>query len=367
LDRLDGGCRGRQDRDLARHDAPDDRQSRIVCLDREPHRQSGSHGIRITAGDVLLDLNGFVLGGAAGSRSGIVAPSPLLNITIQNGTIRSWGSNGVDVLSSTNCVLTDLRVMSNSADGINAGFASRVSRCIAAYNGDGLETNEIGDGIEVENSSVVVHCIAVRNEEHGMDAHSGTTIRGCVLLDNHHDGIHGSHGMRISDCVAQGNSEGIEVDTAGTIERCVSSYSVEDGFRDIAGGCVMRTSIAFLNGDDGLDIDEYSFVTECIAYTNAQEGIEASEQPGVYILRNVASLNSDEGIKIDGQLCRIDQNHVINNGGDGIRAKDEPSTTNNIVVRNVSDDFNVQGTNHFEVINDPGTTEIDEPWTNIEL
>gem|GEM_PF-1850582 len=339
---------------------------------------NGAHGITINAGDVDLDLNGYHLLGVAGSRDGVTVPLPRLNLTIRNGTISGWGSNGVAMLSSTNCVVADLRVFENDADGVNSGFASIVTRCLFAYNGDALPTNGIGDGIEVENSSVISDCVAINNDEHGIDAHSGTTIRNCVMLDNRHDGIHGSKGVVINGCVASGNDEGVEVDVASMVQQSVATDSLEDGFRDIAGGCLFKACTAYLNGynpaepfgnqiGDGIDIDHGSSVVECVAYSNRQEGIESSAADGVQVLRNVASNQLDEGIKHDGENCRIDENHMIHNAGDGLHIKPGSGGTNNMVTRNVSDGFDVKAGNHIDTVTNPGASTINDPWINIDL
>lgn len=325
--------------------------------------QNGSHGITILCGDVVLDLNGYHLEGVAGSLDGITVPLPRLNLTVRNGTISAWGSNGVAMLSSTNCVIADLRVFDNGADGVNAGFGSLVTHCLLAYNGDGIPGTELGDGIEVENSSVVRDCVVIDNDEHGIDAHSGTVVENCVLIDNLHDGIHGSKSITVYGCIAAGNDEGLEVDRASRIEQCVVRASLEDGYRNIAGGCRFVQCTAFANGDDGIDIDTADMVTDCIAYSNVQEGIETSSSGNVTISRNVSSENGDDGIKTDGHGSRIDGNLMIQNGGDEIKV----SQTNNIVIRNVANQYDVNPTNHFETVSDPGAATVTDPWINFDL
>jgi hypothetical protein len=65
---------------------------------------AGKHGIEIVASGVTLDLNGFDLVGVAGMGAfdGVSASVPgLINITVVNGSIRSWGDEGVDLRSRT--------------------------------------------------------------------------------------------------------------------------------------------------------------------------------------------------------------------------------------------------------------------------
>jgi len=52
--------------------------------------ESNKNGIVISHSDVKLDLSGFALNGRDGSLNGIVVPTPVDNITIQNGVLRGW-------------------------------------------------------------------------------------------------------------------------------------------------------------------------------------------------------------------------------------------------------------------------------------
>jgi hypothetical protein len=62
-------------------------------------RVVGKHGIKIAARGVTLDLNGFDLVGvpAMGSFDGVtVAVANLTDIAVLNGSVRTWGDEGVD-------------------------------------------------------------------------------------------------------------------------------------------------------------------------------------------------------------------------------------------------------------------------------
>lgn len=53
-------------------------------------------GVLVTASDVTIDLNGFVLtGDPAGGGHGVHVVSGLANVTIRDGVLRGWGGDGV--------------------------------------------------------------------------------------------------------------------------------------------------------------------------------------------------------------------------------------------------------------------------------
>ena len=63
---------------------------------------SGSSGLTIAADNVTVDLAGHALVGVAGSADGIVVSGSRANLAIKNGTVRSWGGDGIDASTSVN-------------------------------------------------------------------------------------------------------------------------------------------------------------------------------------------------------------------------------------------------------------------------
>ena len=94
---------------------------------------AGKDGIAISADGVTLDLNGFVLAGVPGSVNGIA--SIAANLSVGNGTVRSWGGDGVQADSSGHSVYKDLRLTGNGGGGIRASGNSLISRVVATSNG----------------------------------------------------------------------------------------------------------------------------------------------------------------------------------------------------------------------------------------
>src|SRR4051812_609975 len=92
-------------------------------------------GIKITANDVSIDLNGFTMTGVGGSVNirGIDAISATaVRLHIFNGQVKSWGT-GLGLYQ--NCVVDHLIVSSNAVDGIDFDSGTVVSDCVAGNNG----------------------------------------------------------------------------------------------------------------------------------------------------------------------------------------------------------------------------------------
>jgi len=80
--------------------------------------QAGANGITITTSDVTLDLNGFTIIGVAGSSDGIfVNGINAFNITIRNGTVGNWGTDGIGASIANSCQFDELRVSQNGTYG----------------------------------------------------------------------------------------------------------------------------------------------------------------------------------------------------------------------------------------------------------
>jgi hypothetical protein len=121
-------------------------------------------GIKISADNVTLDLNGFALiGGGSGSATGINVPSAQKNILIRNGTVRGWTNGGINASNATNSVIQGIRLSNNSASstyfniaGLSVGNGSTVKDCFVANNSN-------SSGISVGSACSVSNCVARAN------------------------------------------------------------------------------------------------------------------------------------------------------------------------------------------------------------
>jgi parallel beta-helix repeat protein len=151
---------------------------------------AGSNGIVVGADNVTLDLRGFALTGVASSLNGIITSNQ--NLAVRDGTIRNWGSNGLQAVRARNSLFERLRVSNNQGNGLQAGPASVVTACVAFSNTlDGFQTGDgcvVRDctasvnqrsGIVIGEKCLLVHSVAASNDVHGIVA-----VGGCVVLEN---------------------------------------------------------------------------------------------------------------------------------------------------------------------------------------
>lgn len=169
-------------------------QSGSYYLTADVQGLPGGNGIEVTAPRVTIDLNGFTLSGGPGSLSGIVntVGSTVTSLTVRNGTVRDWGSDGVSFGVALNYLAADLIAESNGGIGISGGFNGIIRDCAARDND--------GDGIRAGDPSVIERCVAVFNGGDGIDARFGEcVITRCVSYVNTGAGIRGADNCIISD------------------------------------------------------------------------------------------------------------------------------------------------------------------------
>lgn len=175
---------------------------------------TGSSGITISASNVTLDLMGHSLIATGGSGDGIAASGTIRDITILNGSVRSWGADGLGLDTASSVRVINVSALDNSNDGIVAGDESQIINCIA--------DNNTRDGYNVAQGSLVINCVASDNDRHGIFVGDRVTVRGCSASQNGSDGIeagissmildntcssNGDDGIRVIDtCTVQGNS-----------------------------------------------------------------------------------------------------------------------------------------------------------------
>ena len=176
----------------------------------------GKHGIEIATYDVTLDLNGFeLIGSGATSLDGISTTSSSFNITVRNGTIRSWGDDGLDLNTQTsvNSVVENILANGNLDVGIAVGLGSVVSGCVARNNATGILTfisctvrdctatlNGV-NGFQLFGDCQIFGCTAPYNGTNGIDAGNACSVMQCVVTTN------GSNGIAVlGDCRVVGNT-----------------------------------------------------------------------------------------------------------------------------------------------------------------
>ena len=166
---------------------------------------SAKHGVEIAASGVTLDLNGFDLVGVAGSLDGVsVTLLNAINVSVRNGSVRSWGGSGINLLdaatSATN--VADIVASQNVVDGIRMGFGGTITRC-TCY-------NNTGAGIAGAAGTVITECASNTNGSHGITTGSGCTISRCTVRSNVGDGIN-----VFSSCLVLNNACSLNGNGAG--------------------------------------------------------------------------------------------------------------------------------------------------------
>ncbi len=163
--------------------------------------EPGKDGIRISSGNVTLDLGGFSLTGQVGSGHGIFVEPTLQHISIHGGTVTLWDGSGI------------------SADNVRG---VRIHGLTARRNG--------GHGIQVNDNGLVADCIASENGSHGFSLGGNTVLTRGIAEGNTDDGVRAGSGCRIANCTVRINmGDGIVADEASLITGCISRDNRGDG------------------------------------------------------------------------------------------------------------------------------------------
>jgi hypothetical protein len=182
---------------------------------------SGKRGILIAADDVSIDLMGFRLGGVAGSAEGIKTDTARRNITIRNGTVDGWGSEGIAL-----------------TNGVTASFL--VEDIQASNNGD--------DGIITMSNGVIRSCTALGNGGYGIYAGDNVLVESCVSRANDSTGFRIGFYSIIADCIATTNGgNGITTGADCIVRGCTSGENTEEGIRAWGDRCLVVGNVASNN------------------------------------------------------------------------------------------------------------------------
>ena len=240
------------------------------------------HGIEITASDVTVDLNGYALigpGNAVGTiGDGIYTTG--LQVTVSNGSVSNWRSNGIYLFGQSSQV-RNVKSTNNGGDGISVRYNSTVTDCIAVdNNGKGIAANDYSlvskcaanengnAGIYSGMNSVISYSTAYGNGNAGIIADDGSTVIGCTANYNNSQGIDAGTGCAVIDCIASGNSnnDGIEVDAVSTVKGCTANNNYKG--IDTGNGCVVIGCNASSNSNDGIESMQ-SLITNNTVYNNS--------------------------------------------------------------------------------------------------
>ena len=215
---------------------------------------SGKNGILVSASGVTIDLNAFNLLGVAGSLNGIRSLGLLANITIINGSVRSWGGAGIDLTVGGPTFtgrLSELRLRDNGGYGLAAGIGFTIDSCVSIGNGT--------TGILAFNDSTIHHCVSNGNGSNGIYASDGV-VSECVVNDNAADGISGGGVAKISNCSLERNGgNGIVASERSAITNNTVFGSAVVGIK-VSSNCVVSGNFCVqANGASGVGISATGF------------------------------------------------------------------------------------------------------------
>ncbi len=169
---------------------------------------SSGNGIIIAADDVTIDLNGFTLRGGDTGAAGISnAGVERTNLTIRNGVIRDWTSDGIQLEPARHGLIENVQAFSNTGVGVFVGNEF-ILRNVEA------RENTVGGVRLFGNNSLVSESVMSANLGYGIRAQSAfSVIRDNVVADNTTDGILVGAGASVIGNFSQGN--GNDGDGAG--------------------------------------------------------------------------------------------------------------------------------------------------------
>lgn len=314
---------------------------------------SGNDGINIISGNVSVDLNGFTLTGVSGSGAGIYVAGTFTNITVRNGTINSWGSDGINAWLGgfpRNMVFERLTVSANGARGIYTEADSTVRDCLCFSNHS--------DGIYDE-GGLISGCLARQNGGDGIYGGRDCSIVACSVVANAMFGIVSGDGSGISHCTAGGNgTDGIKTGNGSTVSDCTAES----------------------NTNNGIVVADDSTVRDCTSSRNGYSGIVSGSR--CQILNNNSSLNgipasASSGIYLNGNYNRVEGNNVVSNNFAGIFSSvftggPDSIFHHNLIVRNSAHgnavDFQVDSTDTYgPIVTGAGVITTNNPWANFSF
>lgn len=256
----------------------------------------GKYGIKISNDDITIDLNGYRIGGIAGTSAGIqISGANRRNINIRNGIIEHCQGSGINFRSNNSpgrargCRVEDVTVSDCSGTGLELGDHSTAVRVIAVGNAY--------DGIFAPTGCVLHECVASDNGGSGFGVFSGNTISNCCANWNGQTGIDATSANRIFGCTACGNGDiGIRAGGNCLVKDCTLSGNENAGIKVLDHNQIIDNTLylnGWLNGGDGAAISVVNSHNrlEGNHCTYSDNGIKVTSEYNV-IVRNTCSYNS---------------------------------------------------------------------------
>jgi PGF-CTERM protein len=308
--------------------------SRTVYLGGDVSAVDTGGCLRVTASDVTLDGQGYLLDGAGGGDDGILvgnASGTTTNVTIRDIEVSGYLGDAIDT-NATGTVVENARLTSydNGIDA-NAPTVVRDTTIEDTTSGEGILS---GGDLTVRNSTVV------DNADDGIYVTGpGMILTNVTVRNNDAYGVDGADDVLVRDVVSENNVEdGIYADDNTTVENV--SLLNNDGWGIDAGSDVsIRDARAVDNGDDGIKVVDDSLIQNVVTRGNGDDGISAGDNVTV---QNVSiTNNADDGVEADKNMTVRDLS-ATTNGEDGVDADDGADVRRVTVVGGPSDDDGIE-------------------------
>jgi hypothetical protein len=283
--------------------------------------------INVSANNVTIDLNGFVLTGKGGIASAIASAGS--GLTVTNGSITGFGlaifdppaGARISKLIVTNsskdenyaiylgdsAQVSDSIFLDNAMTAIGLGANAIVTHCIIAGNGFSAVITR-GSGAVITENSIAA------NENGGVGTSSKSTVEGNAATNNSYFDFSDTGGGTTyeTNAAAGSTSEGFQCGSTVTgkiLGNCVFVGNAADsnstyGFED-AGGSIFRSNTADSNGVDGFFSEEGTGFNGNTADDN-EFGFEVNCP--VNLLGNTAEDNTNLPISTSSLGCNLQNN-----------------------------------------------------------
>ncbi len=297
---------------------------------------AGKVGIKVTATNATIDLNGFTIDGFTSGAGGIstVGAAGGGSLAISNGTVRGMAGTGIQVYAQA-LQVTNVAVQDCTGTGLDlSGNIIRVSACGSFRNG--LHGFNLGGG-------TVSNCVSESNTGAGFNCFGTVVYESCVSSQNPGGGFSGGY-LRALNCVCIASGVGYKATNGLAADGCWASYGtagyqlgnsntpfsltgcVADSIQgvgfdlqtNIVGGqmhaCVARNCTGI-----GFRTSTGATLNACIARTNTGGGFQAASATFFGCLaygNGSVSPNLFSGFNLNSG-CRVDQCAAISNGQHG--------------------------------------------------
>lgn len=299
---------------------------------------AGKRGIKITAINVQLDLNGFAVRGVDGTLDAIMIGTNGGPVTIRDGFIQFWGGGGIVGADATHVNIQNVSItVTKGGPGIRlAGHSAVRNVTVSTSYGGGIDA---GQGSTVEGSTVsAIYSLDTPEEDYTYGIRAGT-VTACsvssVIGAVNVSGVAGIEADVVENCTVTGlsaggatNADGI---SASVIRGCRVTYiaNAADQTSGILGATVQDNFVTDVTGGGAAGIRSNGY--NSLISRNRVIRCSIVGTGNTYILENNISLNPGSGTGIVAQYSgnRIEGNQV-NSGAVGIST----AAANSFVARN---------------------------------